>query len=60
MSAKTYRITRGSFVQPDGSTVNAGALIDLPDDVATEHAARLEPVDLDAATQPDGAEEPQA
>lgn len=48
----TYRITRGSFVLPDGSQAHTGELIELPADVAQAHASRLEAVDLEAATRP--------
>jgi hypothetical protein len=62
MSANTYRITRGSFLLPDGSYASAGQLIELPEDVAAAHPDRLEPVALDATTQPEVAatQEPEA
>lgn len=47
--AKLYRIVRGSFRQHDGRLLSQGQTIELDDDVAAEHAARLELVAAETA-----------
>lgn len=44
---KKYKIREGfTFVQSDQTVAVGGDIIELDDDVATQHAHKLEPVDL--------------
>lgn len=38
---KRYRVTSGSFRLPDDRIVGTGEIVELPEDLATLHAAQL-------------------
>jgi hypothetical protein len=45
---KQYTILAGTFVEPDSQRKGVGETIELDDDVAQAHAARLAPVEAAA------------
>lgn len=52
MAVKTYTILVGQFRLSDGSLRGAGETVDLEDDVADQHAGRVQLVDPASAQAP--------